>query len=364
MNVGYATTYLVASFCASKSTLYKGENMFQTIKNSMKVGMAIVLGATLTGCISFSPPEQSANYPTQFASVPMAKAAPMGVKIDASDYFDDQHDADDALIGSNAVAIAKFTVHFAVEDNDTATTGDGGSAEISVALGGVSKAQLQAITDAAYADFVAQLQAAGRTIVSAEKVRNTVGYKGINFDGANGEVWEDSLHSGGIGGMLSSYGASGLPSWHVNPFGVGNTSILPWISNELKATVVTVDMRINFVEITSSGRGSALFSSDANVSAKPMLSLYGSRYEAIFSDSPPGAAGGLFILDRDEPIVVSGDFGAIKKGASSTRKIGANRSSKSGYTMVANPKKFKAMSLKAIQASNAAFVGFANDNKP
>ncbi|MDQ6983218.1 MAG: hypothetical protein Q9M44_00730, partial [Ghiorsea sp.] len=184
--------------------------MLKNIKQYLKAALVIAVSATLTGCISFSPPEQSANYPTKFASVPMAKAAPMGAKIDPSDYFDDQHDADDALSSSNAVAIARFTVSFAVEDNDSATTGDGGTAKMSVALGGVSKAQLQAIADAAYADFVAQLQAAGRTVVSAEKVRNTVGYKGINFDGPNGGVWEDSLHSGGIGGMLSSYGASGL----------------------------------------------------------------------------------------------------------------------------------------------------------
>lgn len=343
--------------------------MLKQIKQYLKASLAIAVGLIMTGCvISFSPPELSDNFPEKFGDVPMAKALPKGVTIDVDDTFNDGGALDDVLESSAKIGIAGFTVHFVTEDRASASTGDGGSAVMDVALGGVSKAQLQKITDAAYADFVAQLQTSGREVIPVEKIRATSGYRGINFDGPSGSSWNTGMDTQILADqertIITAFWASGLPGWHVNPLGVGNQAVTPWISGEAQAVIITVSLTVSIVEFSSSGRGSSWFSSDASVSAKPRIKVTSVRFAGHFTDNPPGGVTGSYIQDHDEPIIVDGDFGEIKEGASNTRKIGTNRLSKSGYTLVANPKKFSALVLKGIQASNAAFVQFANDNKP
>lgn len=71
--------------------------------------------------------------------------------------------------GLKPVIIGSFNVAFITEKNDKAFAGAGrkfgGSSESKALLAGVSDAEFQAITDAAYADFLAKMTAAGYTVV-------------------------------------------------------------------------------------------------------------------------------------------------------------------------------------------------------
>jgi len=317
----------------------------------------LVLGMMMAGCvISFSPPELSDNFPEKFNNVPMAKALPMDVKVDAGDTFDDSGALDDVLESTTKIGIAKFNVHFITEDRVSASTGDGGVAVMDIALGGITKAQMQAITDAAYADLVAQLKAAGREIIPVETIRATSGYRGINFDGPSGTSWNTGMDTQILTDqerrIITTFSTTGLPGWHIAPLGVGNQAVFPWISGEAHAAIINVDVTVNFVETTSSGRGSAWFSSDASVEAKPILKIMGYRIDGHFTDNPPGGVMGSFIQGNGESIIL-GDY-----------KSSMHKKSSSEYEIVANHKDFRAKVLQALQASNAAFVAFANDNKP
>lgn len=76
----------------------------------------------------------------------------------------------DAVKGASQVAIAAFNVGFIFESTDqTKATGGlmgafGGATKAKSSLVGVTPAMMQAIADAAYADFVAKLNAAGLTV--------------------------------------------------------------------------------------------------------------------------------------------------------------------------------------------------------
>jgi len=339
--------------------------MREKIKTSIKLMGAIAIGSVLTGCISFGPPKPSANFPVKFDQVPMAKALPVGVKIDASDYFKDENNLDDALSTSNKVAIAKFNLTFVVEDRVAATTGDGNAAVMDVVLSGVSKAQFQAITDAAYADLVAQLKAAGREIVPVEKIRETVGYHGITFMGPSGASWNTGMDTEILTTqertIVAGYWPSGLPGWYFDVFNNNNHNAVPFLASELKATVLSVDITVHFTEMETSGRGSAWFSSDASVNAKQMVKVVSSLYDGKYlEDFPSAGEQGIFTQEQGEVIDVPGTFAKVKNGSSSE----SSSLNKVKRIIEANPAKYSALVLKGIQTTNAAFVGFANENKP
>ncbi|MDX8381364.1 MAG: hypothetical protein R8M14_04560 [Ghiorsea sp.] len=336
------------------------------IKKLHKKSLSLLaLGMMMTGCvISFSPPELSNNFPKKFDAVPIAKALPAGVKIDIDDTFNDQAAMDDVLESSTKIGVAKFNVHFITEDRVSATTGDGGAAVMDVSLEGVMKTQFQAITNAAYADFVAQLKASGREIIPVETIQATSGYRGINFDGPSGASENTGMDTQILTTqekrIITTFSTTGLPGWHIDPLGVGNQAVFPWISGEAHAAIINVDITVNFIETSSSGRGSAWFSSDASVNAKPSIKIINVKIDGHFTDNPPGGVMGSYVQNGDEPIIVNGDFGIVKsRGGSKSKSL-----NKSRRAIVANPNKFKSLVLKGIQSANAAFVSFVNDNKP
>ena len=84
------------------------------------------------------------------------------------------------------VIVAGFRVGFVVRDSVTASVAagyqfggthtSGASSKTAVELAGVDAATLQNITDQLYADFIADLEAAGRVVVPMEDVRASEGF--------------------------------------------------------------------------------------------------------------------------------------------------------------------------------------------
>lgn len=95
-----------------------------------------------------------------------------------------------AVKGTTQVAIGAFNVGFVFEsvDNGKATGGligaFGGTTRAKSLLTGVTPEQMQAITDAAYADFVRQLTAAGYTVVPSAPMFADPGFAKIKLQAA------------------------------------------------------------------------------------------------------------------------------------------------------------------------------------
>jgi len=356
-----------------------------TYKTYLKATIAIAIGAMITGCVSLGPPPPSANYPEKLHATPMAKALPQGVKIDVDDHFDDEHDIDDALEGSNKIVIPGFKIHLVINDvaeasvsgtESTSFSGwttktTGASASMRVHLSGLSDKQLQAIADAAYADLVAQLQAAGREVVSAADMRATLGYQSIEFAVPNGDsaIIEGGPINSGDNKTYLDIPATGLPLWYIDFFNNNNGKSFNFLSSELKAVALIPTITVTFVEMESSGRGSAFFGGgNAKVGAELGIRLIDVEYNGTLAENAMGGEGGIYVLrvGHDDPIVVSGDFATLKKSSSSKSGgfLGSTVHSKSDYIAKANPKKFKKMVLQGVQASNKAFADFTKEHRP
>lgn len=83
-------------------------------------------------------------------------------------------DADEAFKGVNQVVIASFKVAFidSKKEAQKAGSGFGGRSSAEIKLSGLSTPTMQQVTDAAYADFVAQLRAAGYQIADRSVLLN------------------------------------------------------------------------------------------------------------------------------------------------------------------------------------------------
>lgn len=200
------------------------------------------------------------------------------------------------------VYIADFAVHYQVYSEKSASTKGGsglygkvmGATKASLAVGlDITEETLQNITDKAYADFVADLQAQGFNVMKAEEAKNTDYYKGYKYS-----TNLDMVASNSIEGAIT-----------VHPKNVGffykqgastNTTKL---SKELNdAAVVRIDLYVEFVET----RGSDKSGIGANVVAKTNLVLADNNTIAHFivgrnkiGGSPLGEYQGVLKKDLD-----------------------------------------------------------------
>lgn len=353
-----------------------------TYKTYIKAAMAITIGAMITGCVSLGPPPPSANYPEKLQATPVAKALPQGVKIDADDHFDDKFDIDNALEGSNKIVIPGFRIRLVISDYAKAsedgsshtnlagtirTTTSAVSNEMRVNLTGLNDQQLQAIADAAYADLVAQLQDAGREVVSAADMRATLGYHSIEFAAPSGDsiIIEGGSFNSGDNRAYLDIPATGLPLWYIDFFNNNNGKSFNFLSSELKATALYPVITINFVIMGSDDDG--YFDFGSGVGAELGIRIVDVDYNATLAENAMGGDGGSYFLreGHDDPIIISGDFGSLKKSVGSTTGgMFQGISHKANYRADANPKKFSTLVLKGIQTSNKAFVDFTKEYRP
>jgi len=331
------------------------------------VGTALLV--LLTGCIETGPPAPAKNFPAKFEKAPVAKLLPVGITMDLGDIYEDN--ADDTYGESKKVIVPTFQIKFVVNASVAASvsstdTSTGANTKISVTLG-VSESVLQEIVDSAYADFIAQLEASGFDVISPEIMRNSIGYKALEFANFSGKAtahYDRPLHDTRTYYVMDT---SGLPSWPVglSPFSVNNRGA-GYLSVEHQATVITPVITVSFAELSGSGRGSAFFGGGtAKVSAKPSVKIIQySTYNMFFSQNAVAKEMGSIMLDRDEVIAVEGDFATMKKtsGSKSGGFFSAVYSS-AGYTVEVDPAKFKTLVLKGIQALNAGVVATAAEER-
>lgn len=163
---------------------------------------------------------------------------------------------------TNRVAVAGYQVSFVVRNKATAHAmnllGSGtAKSSLETFLGNVDYALMQEIADAAYADFVSQLQASGVELVSADSVRAAKAYQQLETTPASAaQAYKVQFQ----GAHYITVPAGGNPLWF-NKFdglsgGKGsskNIKAMTELSKELNAAVLQPSIAIDFAALETSG---------------------------------------------------------------------------------------------------------------
>lgn len=179
-----------------------------------------------------------------------------------------------ALKGIKRVAVPVFAVEFIMADNVNAqTSGFGAAGKASSSLYykllGVGEPEFQAITDALYTQFLAELKGSGVEVIEASQVAAATTYKKLVAGGSPAPIKSDtrvmlsppglgiygfakmgggnSSSGRGIFGALSDVGA-GFAA-------VGAIGDTIQLSTELDASLIEVRMRVNFVQLSDDNKG-------------------------------------------------------------------------------------------------------------
>lgn len=193
------------------------------------------------------------------------------------------------------VAVAGYRVAFVVRNSATAYAGSGvanigqstgynrtitqaQNRKIEVGLQNVNRQLMQAITDRLYADFVEQLKAAGKTVVTQEELLRAPSFAKLERT----QVSDKDAYAVSPTGDARHYivfAPTGMPLYFIageslgdkGPFSQTNNKMLGEISKETKSVLLLPQIVIDFAEVESSGRSN--FRSNAHVDAKPGIAL-------------------------------------------------------------------------------------------
>lgn len=308
---------------------------------------------------------------TAIATVTLA-TAPMS-EIGAKDSKPVKVEYAKTFKGTQDIVIGSFNVAFVVEKKDKAFAGMGrqfgGSSESKALLAGVTEAEYQAITDAAYADFLAKMTAAGYRIGDRSALMADPGVAKQNYvpSGADATVifGKDSkakavyyaptafgpmaISSGEIaGGTFASFGNMG-------PMMARGAYV-----QKAKQPILNVRYVVDFAGTKHYGGAFAMSSS---IKLKAQLAIVG----ALSSVTLQGMTGqGTMTLAQ--PIAVEGDFGELADSTTRAQKIdqalgnvigilgGVGTSSRKQFTFTADAAGYRDGAISASTRANDLFA--------
>ena len=225
----------------------------------------LLISISLAGCVTTSG-NQPATQRGAFG-VPQEK-----VEVSGANY----------IKGEQKVVIGSFRVAFAQKVSESARSStffstDSQSAAMSGTLLGLDHADYQAITDAAYADFVARLKATGLQVVEPAQLRQSAAYSGMAA--ASNPQLLDSSTTGNVllmapsGMKLAMFPGEGGVSSAFSGFDTSNPMrVVPALIKEQSAGVMNVTYYIDFLNTRSSG-DTLVTGGDAEVSMGQGLSV-------------------------------------------------------------------------------------------
>jgi len=251
--------------------------------------------------------------------------------------------------------------------------GFGGKSTGLVELNGIDNATRQAITDAAYKDFVANLKANGYEVVDRSVFTGSKEFEGTktySFPYEN----DDS-------GLLSSYGTA----MYFSPSAIGNQQ--PFFMGEIqgmsggfgfsnpasaagefgKATGIAVLNVAYFVDFAGSGGHGSKWGTTSSLKVGQLLSV-DQGVVGITSDWGGTFSSGVGSMSLGQPIGSDKEFATITQTSSGAEKTietvgnvasallggGTNQTRKFVYD--ANASAYKAASLDVLKQANAAFT--------
>lgn len=235
------------------------------MKGHFRTAMLLALAAALTGAAATA---HASKPKTQRGAFGKAQSA---VEAKGTDY----------IAGEDKVVIASFRVAFAQEVKESARSSSlfgksSASASMKGTLSGLDHDTYQAITDAAYADFVARLRASGLTVVEAGDLADQGAYarlSGVPVPAALDADQGKLLMFAPSGGKLTMFpGDNGVGS-AFSGFNASNpVQVWPALIKEQQAGVMGVTYYVDFLNADSSGNSQVL-GGDAEVSMGQGLSV-------------------------------------------------------------------------------------------
>ncbi len=198
-----------------------------------------------------------------------------------------------ALKGIKRVAVPVFAVEFIVADNVSATTSGFAAAgrstsSLYVKLLGVGEPDFQAITNALYRQFLADLKASGLEVLEAPAVVAAPSYAKLVASGVAAPIKSDSsimLSPPGLGiyGFARMGGGSSgerrglfsaLSDMSAGFSAVGSINDTMQLGTELDASLIEVRMRVSFAQLTDENKGFfGRLSNSSKASAKMFPSI-------------------------------------------------------------------------------------------
>lgn len=227
-----------------------------------------------------------------------AIAAPAPIKslpdLDPDNFFKGQNGGTfgknvvEVFPGNKRVAVAGFRVAFITSNTATAQVRgsympgrdtSGASSSLVLTLSGVDNSTLQALTDKAYADFLAQMRLTGRELVPQEELKEFLA--GVDISPSSpGKPYTKEQNSQ----TAVIFSPTGMPLWFHNgdvawsdkgPFDQKNLRSLAEYSQKLNAIVVAPLIVVDFARMSSSGNQSGFVASTAETGAKLELRVSG-----------------------------------------------------------------------------------------
>lgn len=241
------------------------------------------------------------------------------------------------------------------------------SVRVSTQLDGVDVAQMQAITDAAYANFIDGLKAKGWNLVTADQLLTKsqlisgVAAKGIKSGEEVSEGIRIFVPTGqpvyySVGEMSGLSGTASLFS------GDNAEQIHQKLLAEQKASIMSVDLTVDFTRYLTAG---GMLATSAEVQVKPVLSVTpGSRltFLAVKDLNRVGIGGitiGPGLLTVKAPIESDQSFGQMTQQESTAGDVIAAaflNQEKGRYVVQADPARYQAVAGSLLEATTTMMV--------
>lgn len=302
-------------------------------------------------------------------------------------------DAAPLLKGLKRVAVSSFQVEFVYKGAASASSyriGQSGTANTNMVmtLVGMTPADFQAITEAAYKDTVAGLQAQGLEVLPVDKVLAAAAYRKMAESGAPSPVETRSRDTWSVvhaPAGLAVYGEGATSSASMVPglsvfsgmaavmsSGLG----MPDLSKELDAALLTYRLVVNFVDTQSSDKswfsrssGQAKVSWQVGPSVAPQRTV---MQVARFHNSTMGGSdgngpAGVARLELQAPLLIDGAaFKEVKDTSSVAANVGlavlqlaigkGGSSSAVEKEAVADPERYRELVGAGLGAAQAMFL--------
>jgi hypothetical protein len=277
--------------------------------------------------------------------------------------------------GKNRIAIASYGINFVVAQKGTAVAGVGLNSRVVTGLQGVDEATMRRLANEGYADFKAQLAAAGITLVSEAETRALLSQAGTAMLPGNTESNRDGGITIGKGVKKASvaYGADAAPLTDIFPangksggFGMlGAIGKIQKLNAPGKAAdailmfpLLTVDYADTEAKISRTFTGAKRGTVTTNVA-------FGIRVESPVSVINPAYTWGAFRPAKDVFVETPFSKGAGEMTAmanDSAYLLSVVKEEKEGNVVVDLPR-WTALVQDAYRAYNAAIVAIVKEMK-
>ncbi|HYC60426.1 MAG TPA: hypothetical protein VEK79_12755 [Thermoanaerobaculia bacterium] len=241
----------------------------------------------------------------------------------------------------------------------------GAKASMEVVLGNVQFADLQAIADAAYADFLDELKAGGIDVVPLETIKSSAAFQKMKMTGSTAEQpYTKRSRDKKTDYIVVS--PSAIPLWFSNfdgdisDQGMSQTNIraVMTMARELDALALFPIMHVDFATLGGSG---GKFARRASVTAK--AAIYANPAYTLFYIA--NEKGGAFArmtdgigVEGDPGDFVTADHASNAAFIDSMQKIGIDFGpvkSKKNMVLQTNRDNFRSLALDALGGTNEAF---------